>query len=239
MAHKGLATCANILWENQETRNAIARSLYRYDGYQLVITGHSLGAGVANLVHIRCHYVNLFSGKKSVCFAFSSPPVFSYTFASPSVFSSWSPSAKTVNQQSIIEAFASCHNFINGMDQAPFLSADAVDKLVDTLEKVDSITCDMSDVDRFMLARGAKEPSDALVQIVRQGCKLLEPDADRLKIPGDFIVWFKETLDEYDTLYCDPIKISELAIFVDIKMAHDHFPKSYETALEILAESEY
>lgn len=50
-------------------------ALDRHNNYEFVITGHSLGAGTACLVHILCHSKRLV-GRKMRCFAFASPPVF-------------------------------------------------------------------------------------------------------------------------------------------------------------------
>lgn len=217
------------LWENIPTRNAIARALYANKGYQLVVTGQSLGAGVANLVHMKCHHPgeNLFDGVKTVCFAFGGPPVFAYT-----------PGANETG--GIAEAFSCCYNYIHGKDMVAHASIDSVRRVISTLDALDALTSVLSPVDRYLLARGVKSPSDAMVQVVRDGSKNLppKPGADRLKLPGDFIVWFKEVSENpltYDTCYCDPNAVSDLCIYLDIRMCTDHLPVGYELALETIA----
>jgi hypothetical protein len=226
-----MAERAIHLWENRDTRNAIARALYYNEGYQFVVCGQSLGAGVANLVNIKCHHEgeNLFQGKKSTCFAYGGPPVFAYT-----------PGIK--ESKGIEEAFASCYNYIHGKDVVAHASIDAVRRVISTLDALDELTSQLSPVDRYLLARGAKKPSDAMVQVVSDGSKDMtsKPGADRLKLPSKFVVWFKKVSDSpltFDMCYCDPNAISDLCIFLDARMCTNHLPVAYELALETIARS--
>lgn len=228
-----MADRALNLWENRDTRNAIVRALHQNEGYQLVVTGQSLGSGVANLVHLKCHHSgeNLFQGKKTVCFAYGGPPVFAYT------------AAGNKNIEDITEAFATCYNYIHGDDMAAHSSVDAVRRVIHTLDELDSLTSQMSPWDYFMLVRGAKQPSDAMIQVVRDGSKKLKPKpgANRLKLPGNFVVWFKKVSEDpfsFDTYYCDPNAVSDLGILLSINMCTDHLPVQYELALETIAMSD-
>ena len=228
-----MAERALNLWENRDTRNAIVRALYQNEGYQLVVTGQSLGSGVANLVHLKCHHSgeNLFQGKKTVCFAFGGPPVFAYT------------AAGNANSEAIEEAFATCYNYIHGNDVVAHSSVDAVRRLIHTLDELDSLTSQMSPLDYFLLVRGAKKPSGAMIQVVRDGSKKLKPKpgANRLQLPAKFVVWSKKVSADpisFDTDYCDPTAVSDLGILLSIDMCTDHLPVAYEFALEAIAMSD-
>ncbi|RXG70254.1 Sn1-specific diacylglycerol lipase alpha, partial [Armadillidium vulgare] len=68
-AHKGMVNVAQFVKRKLDETNAIEEAMLRRDGYGLVITGHSLGAGAAVILSamMRPLYPNL------KCFAFSPP----------------------------------------------------------------------------------------------------------------------------------------------------------------------
>lgn len=72
-AHSEMANQAERVWS--VASGTVKDALDQHHNYELVITGHSLGAGTACLVHILCHSKRLVR-RKMRCFAFASPPVF-------------------------------------------------------------------------------------------------------------------------------------------------------------------
>lgn len=77
-AHTGMAKQVDILWES--IKGTVVRELKENSGYDLVISGHSLGAGCAALLALKLNYEKLLekedsslSGVKVKCFAFAPP----------------------------------------------------------------------------------------------------------------------------------------------------------------------
>lgn len=60
-AHRGMIAGANYVEKRLEESDVLAKAFERYPKYSLIITGHSLGAGVAVLlgIKLRPQYGNL------------------------------------------------------------------------------------------------------------------------------------------------------------------------------------
>jgi len=124
-AHAGFAALATKLWN--EVEDFIVEKLRENPGYNLVITGHSLGAGTATLISLKLNYEHYFSkirGLESVkvrCFAFAPPP-------------SYMPN----DSSKFTEATKNTYSFIHENDCVPFLSVDAIHRLAHTMKEVDN-----------------------------------------------------------------------------------------------------
>jgi Lipase (class 3) len=224
LAHKGMAKRADDLLNSVNTTNAIANGLDQNQGYQLILTGHSLGAGIAALLAIKLHAdASCRAAYKADdhdirCFGFGCPPVF----------------APTENTTHL--AFANTFCFINGKDVIPFLSIDAIRRLVAMLKQVNDITKTLNPLDQVLMLRGMKEPPGILVRNVMSGSANLEPlpGAERLEVPGEFVMWMDDALDikpkasASDVVLCQPSKISNLAIRLADDFIVDHLPPRYE-----------
>jgi Lipase (class 3) len=104
-----MANMAEKLWER--AGNKVLQLLDENEGYDLVLTGHSLGGGVACLMNILCQQNRreLVRGRRVQCFTYASPPVFA-------------PLTLTSTRAAVL----SCTNYVHENDLVPFLSVDAV-----------------------------------------------------------------------------------------------------------------
>ena len=222
-----MAKRADDLLNSVNTTNAIAKGLDQNQGYRLILTGHSLGAGIAALLAIKLHADASSRAAYKVedhdirCFGFGCPPVFAST-------------EKVVNV-----AFANTFCFINGKDVVPFLSIDAIRRLVAMLKQVDEITKTLNPIDQVLMLRGMKKLPGILVRNVMTGSANLEPlsGAERLEVPGEFVIWMDDTLDikpkasASDVVLCQPSKMSNLAIRLADEFIVDHLTPRYEERL--------
>ena len=77
LAHHGMSEMAEDIWKvSGEVINSLLNEKELKD-YGLIITGHSLGAGVTSLLNIMCHVNGLVGERKVTCYAFAPPPTYS------------------------------------------------------------------------------------------------------------------------------------------------------------------
>ena len=132
---------------------------------------------------------------------------------------------------------------MNGEDVIPFLSIDAIRRLAGMLNQVNAITETLNPMDQLLMSRGLKKPPDELVRTVKEGSTNLQPlpGAERLKIPGRFVVWMDNAAEDNaqaptsDVVLCRPSKISNLAIRLADEFILDHLPPRYEERFKDLA----
>ena len=217
-AHSEMYTMAERVWT--AAGETVVKLLRENEGYEFIITGHSLGAGTACLLNIMCHRhkTSLFEGSKIRCFAYAAPPVFAPL-------------------QLIPDAVQSTTNFIHGMDAVPFLSVDSVRHVFSSVRVIEDYMTNLSRTARFMLTSGIEDPDEALIQaVLKASHERLKPKqgAPILAIPAAATIWMKEqetVPDSYDYEICDPDLLSTTGICMSIRMADDHLPPRYEHAL--------
>jgi Lipase (class 3) len=217
-AHSEMATMAERVWD--VAGSTILALLDEHKDYELVITGHSLGAGTASLLNVLCHANRraLVRGRNVRCFCFAAPPTFAPLEAAP-------------------EAVRACTSYIHERDVVPFLSVDAIRHLCRCINAVEAQS--LSWAERIRLMIGYTTPSPALqAAIVEANASRLEPKtgAPVLYIPAANNVWMQEmaATDQYNAQICDSTKLANLGILIDSKMLEDHFPSRYEHALHNL-----
>lgn len=244
LAHAGIAKRANTLWDF--VKDTIVQELKRNPEYDLVITGHSLGAGAAALIAFKLNYENLLekadpslSGVKVKCYAFASPPV---------LFQ-----ACECKNEAVKDAMKNTYAFIHDNDCVPFMSVDSIRRLAKTVAKVDDSNS-FKPIRRSLMAADQIAIPDNIVSEVMQGSEDLEPaaDAERLGIPAPFVVWMRQ-LDEkdargrplYDAMFCRPNKqdglspgLNNLSILMDLRMISDHMNPQYERAVMSIVEQQ-
>ena len=221
-AHSEMANMAERVWK--VAGPTIMQMLDDNPTYTFVITGHSLGGGVATLLNILLHQNEreVIRGHRSVeCFAFASPPTFTPLESVPS------------------DALDACTNYIHERDVVPFLSVDGVRHLFNCISAIENQSYSWSQ--RMQLATGNAEPDEALIDAVRRANEnrlVPKPGAPILAVPAKTNVWMREDkgTGRYDAKLCDSMAMAKLGILIDAKMLEDHFPSRYEHALHNLEE---
>lgn len=221
-AHSEMANMAESVWD--AAGDIILELLDQHSGYELILTGHSLGAGTASLLNILCHSNGgrLVGGRPVRCFAYAAPPVFTPVDLVP-------------------KAAKSCINYIHGRDAVPFLSVDSVRRLFAALAAVERR--DLTWTERVKISAGLQPPDEQLLQLVHQASAsrpIPRTMAPQLEIPTRTNYWVCCTPDgsTFDAKRCDSRKLASLGILVHVNMLQDHFPSRYEDALYHLVEEE-
>jgi hypothetical protein len=243
VAHAGISERAESLWAN--VKDTTLEALKKNPGYDLVITGHSLGAGAAALLALKLNYEKSkpgspLEGVNVNCFAYAPPPVYFQT-------------DNTTQAKEIAKAMQNTHAFIHQNDCVPFLSVDALRRLTETVTEVDGLTL-WKPVSRTLMAAGLKEIPQNIVNVVDDGSQELPPvaDAPRLAIPAPFCIWMRQIQNDekgrpqYDAKMCRPQRdsstftdapgISDLSIMMDKDMISDHMNPQYEVAVNSVLE---
>jgi hypothetical protein len=227
-AHAEMAQQAVAIWKTAGP--PIRHLLQEHSDYKLVLTGHSLGAGTACLLHVMLQEDALLPLERTVqCVAFASPPVFC---ASHEV----SPR--------LARALASCVHIYHQDDCVPFLSLDSVHHLLAALAAVDTYTGRLSWWERRRLVRGDAPLPPAWIRKIQD---LAVPAASSLGIPAGAHVWLTTTTtatasdedhhehddDAIHALSYQAHRVTHLATTVAIhgNMWQDHFPPAYTAAL--------
>lgn len=214
-AHSEMASMAERVWK--VTGPTVRRLLKDNAGYELIITGHSLGAACACLLNILCHANSRqeIDGQRVRCFAYAPPPCYTPLDHAP-------------------EAVESCVALVHERDVVPFLSVDSVRHFFASIRAIEDPKIPWRR--RFQLMAGYEEPGDDLIQAVQRANTMrLKPKegAPVLAIPSAAVLWILETPDSeaYDAKVCDALKMATLGIQVDPNMLVHHFPPRYEHAL--------
>ena len=232
-----MSAMAERIWK--ATSKTILSLLDKYQDYDLVLTGHSLGAGTASLLNIMLHHDNykLMNGCKNriQCVVYACPPVFT---------SLQHHEAKPTLEQSIQSAIHSCTNYIHQNDCVPFLSVDSVRHFLYGLRLIQEEKIKWTD--RMKIMSQYTTPPPSLIEKVEVArTKRLDtlPGAPQLIIPAVSNIWLQEhvTDDEesafsrvyyYDQMVCDAQALANIGIAVNPNMWDDHMPSRYEQALQ-------
>jgi Lipase (class 3) len=199
-AHSEMAHMAERLWDVASP--TILDLLRTYPNYEFVLTGHSLGAGVASLLNIMCHdndQALLMSNNttKIRCFLYACPPTYTPIENFPD------------------DAIAVCTNYIHGNDVVPFLSVDTIRHLFQRIRALDEQKLSWMDRMRYIrqniaivatsfvgsttatTTRTTTTIPESILDAVRTANinRLdLKPGAPLLMIPASNNVWMKEIL---------------------------------------------
>lgn len=215
-AHNGIAKQADNLWG--VVGDIVTRKLGQCPGFQLILCGHSLGAGVACLLTIKCYAETLVPAMTKVrCFAYASPAVFTPLTAAP-------------------KAIANTIAFIHHDDCVSFLSVANIRELLESLQVVERNT-EYNWWSKAQLAWRGREPSASLVAAIKQASVTRRENidgAERSYVPAGKVVWMRGSHnDGYVAYVYNSAELPE--IYVDKDMLTDHFPPFYEEALEQLS----
>ncbi|CAB9512472.1 Sn1-specific diacylglycerol lipase beta [Seminavis robusta] len=220
-AHSEIYAMAQRLWK-EAVGDTIVNLLKQNEDYELILTGHSLGGGVASLINMMCqqNQRELVLGHPIRCFAFASPPVFTPLECIP-------------------EAVQSTTNYILEQDVVSFLSIDSVRHVFHCVRTIEEyMQTKMSHGARMHLVLARTKPPEGMIDAVMavNGSRLAPKEgAPVLSIPAAANIWMKEQpLGEYDFEACDSLILSWIGVNVDIEYFQYHLPPRYEYALEHL-----
>jgi len=223
-AHSAMMTMAQRVWNR--SGSTVRRLLQENEGYELILTGHSLGAGTACLLNIMCHNdkKKMIDDRPVRCFAYASPPVFSPLEIVP-------------------QAVQSTTNYIHEKDIVPFLSVDSVRHAFNSVRAVEEYMNKLGRVARYKLTAGfinEKDDKELMETVLKASRTRLKPiaGAPNLVIPAAANVWIREVGEsgEYDFEICDAKALANLGLQIDFRMMEDHFPPQYEHAFDNLKE---
>ena len=214
--HHKMVEMAERTWE--VAGPYVVNALQQNNDYSLILTGHSLGAGVACLVSILCHQ----RGRKRVlgrniqCFAYGCPPV----FTSPDL---------------VPEAVKHTTAYIHGNDGIPFLSLRQVRSMV---SKLQWMVEESSLPTKITLQSTFKALRRIRIFHPNMNTVIPIPGSPILFVPACAIVWTKKVDDGiFDAKLCDPRKVAGLEIPLSATYLNDHALASYEGALQYLDET--
>ena len=202
--------------------------LHDHEGYELLLTGHSLGGGCACVMNMMCqHDPTLLGqqGQKIRCIVFACPPLYT-------------------DLDLIPQAVATTTNYILEQDVVPFLSVDSVRHVFQCVRIIeDYMQTNMTATARMNLTLGNAKPPSGMIDAVHQASGMRLPPkegAPVLSIPAAANIWMKERPHcyqgggEYDFDICDSTILSWLGLNVDVRYFQYHLPPRYEHALEYL-----
>jgi len=211
MAHKGILSGSKIILD--KVLDSIISNLRMFPGYKLTITGHSLGAGTAELVSMQ-----LLSSPKMLpfntqvqCVALAPPPVYRSNKKIPQSLSS------------------SIQIYINNYDCVPSLSLSSVAKLLAAVRAVDHLGLSLSQQLSILAERPGHEEQIAKINAAVVGIKQDQfPD---LEHPGTVFHMVKCDNDKH-VVYLSKSKIFTDSILLIENMIMDHLHTTYENVLQ-------
>ena len=198
LAHAGMALMARAVWAaaGEDVRTALAQAP---EDYELILTGHSLGAGVASLLtillHDECPAVTQLASRVR-CFAYAPPPVYlsDYTLL-PSARGAKRGRGRGASAVPAHPAESSISAFIHSEDCVPFLSVDAGRRLLSGLRAVEEHANSQPPAYYARIALGRRAPDEALIRKAEAGARGddLKPIqlAPSLRIPAACVVWLR------------------------------------------------
>jgi hypothetical protein len=200
--------------------------------FSFTIVGHSLGAGAACLLNIKCYKENLLGDRIVKCYGFAPPP----TLCTDELKDGAEDAA------SIQRAIDNTLCYIHDNDCVPFLSVMCIRRLATLMDTVDNRTEHMWAFRRFKIFwEWEKIPQELiddvkLAEANKEGVQRCE-GASRLIIPAKMVVWMKKNFagGSYEGFGCDPSAVADLNIFCCQDMITDHLVEPYEDALDELA----
>ena len=126
-AHQGILSGAQLILSKVSGRLTEVLAQPEFANYSLVVTGHSLGAGTAELITMEVMRSDLVAGREVRCVALAPPPVFRSDQVLPSAISS------------------AIQIYVNNNDIVPRLSMASVTRLLATVREVDSLGLSLSE----------------------------------------------------------------------------------------------
>ena len=212
-AHQGILSGARLILSKVRRVMTEVLALPEYSNYSLVVTGHSLGAGTAELITMELISSNLLGGREVRCVALAPPPVFRSDQALP---------AKICSAIQI---------YVNNYDLVPRLSLASVSRLLATVREVDSLGLSLSEQLSILADRDTEHVRENLERLreVLSSQRQTFPDLDH---PGTIYHIRRCTSDDKKQLvYQSKSKAFTRAILLLENMIVDHLHSSYQATI--------
>ena len=228
-AHKGIAEMADNIWAQSGAKIIkLFESDNKLKDYTFVITGHSLGAGAACLLNLKCYTEKLLGDRPVQCFGFAPPPT-------------WCSSPDAEESTAVKNAIENALCYIHDNDCVPLLSVRCIRRLASLMDTVDNRTEHIWAYRRFRIFWEWDSIPDDIVADVKAAETVKElgsKTAPKLIIPAKMVVWMKRRPSgSYEGFGCDPQTIADMNIFCCEDMISDHLVEPYEDALDELVAS--
>lgn len=229
-----MAAMARAVWRS--VGELTLSTLKHHSGYELVVVGHSLGAGTAGLLTIL-----LYSLRQAPQAALPPPPpaavrIRGFCFAPPPVFAPFSAAPPGA-----IDAISA---FVYADDCVPFLSVRAGREMFAAMHGIDEVARTMASTEVLLTAAGRSPASDELAtQAYERVATLADLNAaPELLMPAATFLWMRSTsMGAFDVVECNTTAVAEAVIGgipLGVKMLADHMTDKYETALDTLVNRE-
>ena len=211
-AHKGILNGARLILSKVSV--TLTETLSQFSGYSLVVTGHSLGAGTAELITMELLSSNVLpAGSQVKCLALAPPPVFR--------------SKKKISK----EISSAIQIYINNYDCVPRLSLASVSRLLATVREVDSLGLSLSEQLSILADRDSQEVQENIMKL-RDVVKVQRKSFPDLEHPGTIYHIIKSSEDdEKHLVYHSKSSTFTSAILLLENMIVDHLHSSYETTI--------
>lgn len=235
--HAGMVRLARGVWD--ASGPAI---VHRFNDlptdYEFVITGHSLGAGVAGLINLLVHHeeAELRDSRSIRCFLYGGPPTISRL--------SLGTDEEAGGGDLIAKAVACTSCVVFKRDIVPFISVHAIRRLLSMARVVDNLNVPLWK--KPLLDHEIIQPSNELVESFQQRIGVDLPaisGAPALYIPASAVAWIDEEKQpcccscqhSYRVTLCDPRKLVDVGPLVGPSGISDHLTGRYEYSLEHLS----
>ena len=228
-AHKGMAEMADAVWNESGAFLIDLLNEKEHQNYDLIITGHSLGAGTACLLNLKVHVEGLGipgMNRRVLCFGFAPPPTFVWDVTNS-------------NGDAIERAMGHSVCYIHDFDCVPHLSVATIRRLATLLDVVDNYNENVWFWNRALIFWGWKSVPKELVAIVTNAQKEMESSTERctdcrMIIPAKVVVWCKRNNETFGAIPCCPRAIADMNIFVCDDMVAHHLPEQYEDSFDAI-----
>ncbi|CAB9522211.1 Sn1-specific diacylglycerol lipase beta [Seminavis robusta] len=213
-SHAAISIMAERLWD--AVGDNVIGWMDKYQDYELIVCGHSLGGGSTCVVNLLLHADERMQGRKWRAFAYASPPV-------------------CVPLANVAKEAQTCVNYINQYDGVPFLSGDSVRHQLAMIAAVNQ--ADLSLIQRGRILLGLDSVDDSLIAKIHDIQRKPHPVAkpgfpSHMAVPAMGNVWMVPDKaignHQYKAVIADSVKMSETGIFIHKDDLADHLPARYE-----------
>jgi hypothetical protein len=184
-AHSGMAKMTRGIWN--KSGEAIVVALKKHDDYEFIVCGHSLGAGVAGLLHVWVHQEQLIPSKTTTeCFLYGGPPTLS------------SMNKNGVDDNPHLQsAIQNTTFFMYKRDIVPFLSVDSIRRFFRLVAAVDQLKIPLWK--KVLMDHEVLAPTEDILAAYQQAVEENDDDATMptiekaptVYVPAKTIVWIE------------------------------------------------